>query len=273
MSRHVMEALGKSRVVIEDGQVVEVGEPVIRYCPLFKKHRGIEELNEETIRANMEYRIRSFGMCTESRKTRMRDFLNFGISEMLSLALRNKLLDAAVIAADGCGTCVLEDPEIIQGLGGRISGLCETSPLQAVISDVGAERVLDPKTALIDQFGGVSKAFAMRHSKVGVTVAFADDAVAVRDAFGDNVVIFAVHTTGTSEKDCERLFDFCDVITSCASLHIREIGKQRALLQAGTKIPIYAATEVGKEIMLAKLKELGKEPSCTLDEDGPRPLI
>jgi len=273
MSRHVMEALGKARVVIEDGKVIEVGEPVIRYCPLFKKHRGIEELNAETIRANMEFRINSFGMCTEFRKTRMRDFLNFGISEMLSLALRNKMLDAAVIAADGCGTCVLEDPEIIQGLGGRISGLCETSPLQNVIADVGADRVLDPKTALMDQFGGVSKAFAMRHSKVGVTIAFADDAAAIRDAFGDNVVIFAVHTTGTSEADSEKLFDFCDVITSCASLHIREVAKRRAVLQAGTKIPIYAATERGKEIMLAKLKELGKEPSCTLDEDGPEPLI
>jgi len=73
-----MEALGKARVVIEDGQVVEVGEPIIKYCPLFKKHRGIQELNEETIRENIEFRIKSFGMCTESRKTRMRDFLNFG---------------------------------------------------------------------------------------------------------------------------------------------------------------------------------------------------
>ena len=45
MGRHVMECLGKSRVVIEDGKVVEVGEPRVKSCPLFKKHRGIDELN------------------------------------------------------------------------------------------------------------------------------------------------------------------------------------------------------------------------------------
>ena len=267
-----MEALGKSRVVIEDGKVVEVGEPVVRYCPLFKKYRNIDEFNEGTIRENMEFRVSSFGMCHENRETRMKDFLSFGTSEMLSMAVRDGLLDAAVVAADGCGTCVLDDPELIQGMGGRISGLCETSPIKKVIDDIGSDRILDPSCTPIDQFQGVAKAFAMRYSRVGVTIAFADDAQAIRDAFGANVMIFAVHTTGTSEKDSERLFDFCDVVTSCASSHIREIGKKRALLQAGTKIPIYAATGSGKEIMEAKLRELGMKPADHL-EDGPEPLI
>ena len=47
MGRHVMEALGMSRVVMEDGKVIEVSEPRVKYCPLFKKHRNIDELNKE----------------------------------------------------------------------------------------------------------------------------------------------------------------------------------------------------------------------------------
>lgn len=40
MSRHVMECLGLSRVVIEDGKVTEVSEPRVKHCPLFEKYRG-----------------------------------------------------------------------------------------------------------------------------------------------------------------------------------------------------------------------------------------
>ena len=272
MGRHVMECLGKARVVIEDGKVVEVGEPMVKVCPLFKKHRGIDELNKDTIKENIEYRINKFGMCTENRETRMRDFLSFGISEILSLALKEKLIDAAVIAADGCGTVVLDDPELVQGMGGRISGIIETEPIQKVIDDIGAERVLDPKTARIEQFEGVGKAFEMRYNTVAVTVASAKDAQEIRDCFGRNVVIIAVHTTGVSEKEADVLYDFCDIITSCASKPIREIGKTRAVLQAGTKIPVYATTERGAELMWAKLNELGMKPATTLD-DGPEPLI
>lgn len=34
MSRHVMECLGKTRVVVEDGKITEIGEPQIEVCPL-----------------------------------------------------------------------------------------------------------------------------------------------------------------------------------------------------------------------------------------------
>jgi putative methanogenesis marker protein 8 len=201
----------------------------------------------------------------------MKDFLSFGISELLSMALVNKMLDSAVIAADGTGTCVLDDPEIVQGLGGRISGIIETEPIDSVIDHIGRERILDPINTTIDQFAGVSKAFAMGCGKVGVTITKASDAEVIRNAFGHNVVIFAVHTTGVSMDDAKRMFDHCDVITACASEPIRKVAKERALLQAGTKVPVFASSEFGKEIMLAKLKELGKEPS-TGEDDSPFPL-
>lgn len=272
MSKHVMEMLGKSRVTIEDGKVVDVTEPVVKTCPLMRKHRGIEEFNKDTIRENAEYRIAKFGMCTENRQVRMHDFLNFGVSEMISLALEKGMINAAVIAADGCGTVVLDDPEIVQGMGGRISGIAETEPIQSVISEIGEERILDPKTARIDQFDGVGKAFAMHYHKVAVTVASAEAAQEIRDCFGRNVIIFAVHTTGTSEKGAKMMFEFCDVITACASVTIREEAKTKAVLQAGTKVPVYAATDVGAEIIRAKLEQLGRKPDTVLEE-SPEPLV
>ena len=60
-----MEALGKSKIIIEDGKVADVSEPVVKYCPLFKKHRNIEELNCQSIKENIEFRVKDFGMCTD----------------------------------------------------------------------------------------------------------------------------------------------------------------------------------------------------------------
>lgn len=272
MGKHVMEMLGMSKVTIVDGKVVDVTEPVIKVCPLFKKHRGIDVIDCEAVRKNAEYRMEKFGMCCENREIRMRNFLNFGVSEMLSMALQKKMIGAAVIAADGCGTVVLDDPEIVQGMGGRISGIAETEPIEAVVDGIGREKLLDPETAKIDQFEGVEKAFAMHYHTVAVTVTNVKAAQEIRDAFGKNVIIIAVHTTGTPEKDAYRMFDVCDIITSCASRYIREAAETKAVLQAGTKVPVYAASEKGAEIIRAKLDELGRKPDTALEEN-PEPLL
>mgnify|MGYP002412386589 CR=1 FL=1 len=118
MDRHVIEALGLARVVIEDGKVIEVGEPQVKVCPLFLKTRGITELNVDTIRKNIEFRIQDFGMCTPTRQMRMRDFLSYGISELIGMALSTELIDAAVLVCEGAGTVVVTEPELAQGIGG-----------------------------------------------------------------------------------------------------------------------------------------------------------
>lgn len=261
-----------SRVTIEDGKVVDVTEPIIKYCPLFKKYRDIDEFTCDSVRKNMEFRIEDFGMCTEERKIRLSYFLNFGISELLSLAVKEGNLDAVVIASDGCGTVVLNDPHIIQGMGGRISGIIETTPIRSVIEGIGVEKVLDPDSAKIDQIAGVEKAFAMGHHKVGVTLTSAEQAMKLRMKYGDRIMIFGVHTTGISEEEAEQYFENADVITACASLFVRKVAKIRATLQAGTKVPIYGASKEGAELMRAKLKELGKEPDSVSD-DNPSPLL
>lgn len=263
-----------SRVVIENGKVVEVSEPIVKFCPLFKKYRNIDEITSEVVRSNIEFRIDSFGMCTENREIRMRDFLSFGISEILSSALKENMIDAAVIAADGCGTVVVSDPEIVQGLGGRISGLCETSPITSVIDGIGRENVLDPENATMDSIAGVRKAVSMGYKRIAVTVASMNDASLLRKEYGDSLIIMAVHTTGMSEDDAVTAFDVCDVITACASRTLRDESKKQDVVVAGNKVPIYGASIKGKELVLMRLRLVGKEPwDGSEPEDPPTPLI
>lgn len=270
MVKHVMEAMGRARVVIEDGRVVEVGEPLIDYCPLFKKYRGIDKLDENSIRENIEFRIRDFGMCTSSRSMYMDDFLSFGVSELLCLAVGEGLLDAAVIASDGAGTCVVDDPRMIQGLGGRISGIVSVEAVPEVVDAIGAGRTLEGR---IDQIEGVELARSLGFKRLGVTLTDGEDAAELRRRYGDDVMLFAVHTTGVDEDCALKLFENCDIVTGCASLHIRNLAKDKALLQGGDKVPVYAANQRGKGLMEMKLRQLGKEPSVKDSDDLPRPLV
>lgn len=270
-----MECLGLSRVTIEDGKVVGVTEPAVRYCPLFAKHRGIEELNEESIRENIEYRIRTFGMCSENRETTMKDFLSFGISETLSTALSDGEIDAVVLAADGCGTSVITDPALVQGLGGRISAIRETEPIPKVVEAVGRENILDPDTAAIDMVAGAEKAFGMGYGRIAVTTASMRDVERIRAKYGDRAVIALVHTTGISAEDAEKAFGMCDLITACASEHLREVAHSRSdIVQAGSAVPVYGVTDIGKRLMLRRLEIAGKKPwDPSQKEDPPQPLL
>lgn len=276
MSKHVMECLGLSRVTIEDGKVVEVTEPKVKYCPLFDQVRGIKELNQDTIRENIEYRMRTFGMCCENRQTEMDNFLSFGISEILCLALKNKKIEAAVIAADGCGTAVIRNPCIVQGMGGRISGIRETEPIPKVIEAIGPENIIDPDTAKIDMVEGVCLAYDKGMHKVAVTTASVEDAWVMRDMFGSDLIIMGVHTSGMTEKQAEDAFELFDVITACASKPIRDMYHKNPekYLAAGSKVPVYGITDQGKELIMDKLKELRREPyDGSTPEKPPYPLI
>lgn len=262
--RHIMEALGMARVTIEDGKVVEVSEPLVDHCPLFFKNRGIEKFSREIVRNNIEFRIRDFGIFTEHREVRMKDFLSFGISEIMAMCVSEGILECAVTVSDGAGTVVVDDPEMVQGIGGRISGLVLTSPIPKVISAIGQERVLDMETAKIDQVAGARKARDMGYRKIGVTVVKADEDKSLRKEFGDDVILFGVHTTGIGEADAQTLLDNCDVVTACASRHIWRLGKEMGAMQVGRKVPIFATSELGKGICTMRLEQIGK-----VAKDGP----
>lgn len=261
MDEHVIEALGKTRVVVRNGKVVEVGEPKINYCPLFDKHRGIKEITPEAIKENIEFRIQDFGMCTPERKLKMKDFLSFGVSETLGTLLKEHMIDCAVIVSEGCGTTVVEDPEFVQGMAGRISAFLSTSPIEKIIVTVGPQNVLNPETAEINQIEGVLKAIKMGHKNIAVSIISAEDAEKLRNIEkeheGVNIYIFAAHVTEISREEAQELFDHADVITSCASKYIREIGEERGSFKAGASIPIYGATKAGEKFLKRRIEKIG----------------
>jgi putative methanogenesis marker protein 8 len=273
---HVIEALGKTRVVVKNGKIMEIGEPKINYCPLFDKYRGIKEINPEAVKKNIEFRIRDFGMCTGDRKLRMKDFLSFGVSETLSTLLEDNVTDCAVIVSEGCGTAIITDPELVQGMAGRISAFLSTSPIIEIINTIGAQNVLDPETAEIDQIKGALKAINMGYENIAVTIISPDDAKKLReiekDHEGIKIYIFAAHVSGMSKKDAESLFDTADVITGCASKYIKEVGDKREIFKAGASIPIYGVTKAGKSFLKRRIEKIGglkDKPDAKI----PEPLI
>ncbi|MEN6610001.1 MAG: methanogenesis marker 8 protein [Methanoregulaceae archaeon] len=255
---HVIEAIGRSRIVIRNGVVVEVSEAEISRCPLAKRFaHPVPEITRDAVKANIEGRIKAFGMCTPKREILdHREFVGFGASEILSFGARTGRIDAAVLACDGAGTVLVTDPAMIQGIGGRMSGLVSTSPIPEVIDRITENRgiVIDPRTAAIDQVAGVRRAYAEGYTKVAVTVAKPDAAQAIRQRFPDTL-IFAVHTTGLTKEEAESLVAATDLVTACASGTVREAAGAKALLQAGISVPIFAVTTRGKDLILEKMRQ------------------
>lgn len=259
MDEHIIEALGKSKVIIRDGKVVSVEDPIVDYCPLFDKYRGIKKLTKESIKENIEFRIKDFGMCTENRQFPSQDFLSIGASEIISTLLKRGLLDASVIVGDGCGTVILNDPKKVEGLAGRISGVIKTSPLKKVISFVESSNVLDPNTCEINQIKGVKKAISKGYKKIAVTVSNAEEIKEIRKLekeYSCDILIIGVHTSGISKKEASLFIGNGDIITACMSEHIKEIANTKGVYSTKTKIPIYGPSEKGKNAIELRLKEI-----------------
>jgi len=259
---HIIEAIGRCRVLVRDGEVVEVGKPIIADCPLAKRFAfPVPEITPEAVKANIEHRIRAFGMCTPAREVLdTRPFVGFGASELISFGITAGLLDAAVVACDGAGTVVATTPEMVQGIGGRMSGLVSTSPHLSVIERIeqNGGYVLDRNNARIDQQSGVALAHIKGFRRIAVTVAAPAEAEAIRAAYPDSLIV-AVHVSGLSRVESARLVGASDLVTACASRPIREIAGPLALVQAGISIPVFAMTGKGKEIIIEKIRR-SEEP-------------
>ena len=185
-------------------------------------------------------------------------------------------IDCVVSVCEGCGTVIITEPEIVQGTGGRVSGLVSTTPLENIIEEVGHENILDPENALIDQIKGTLKAIEMGYKRIAVTIVSAEDAKKLREIEKQNkdikIYIFAAHVSEISEKNAETIFNNADVVTGCASKYIRKIGDEKEFFRAGVSIPIYGVTESGKRFLKMRIDKIGglkekKNPKI------PKPLI
>lgn len=198
-------------------------------------------------------------MCTPTRQLlSTKDFVTFGASELICAGLRSGLVDAGVIACDGAGTVIADTPELVQGIGGRMSGLIRTTPIAEVIRNIEryGGRVCFPETAAIDQAGGVELAREMGYHRIAVTVTEARAAEAIK-RFDSEAIVIGVHLTGITEEGAEKLMKVADIVSACASRWIREYAGRYAQLQAGEAVPVFALTTKGKELILQRIRETG----------------
>ncbi|AEH60953.1 methanogenesis marker protein 8 [Methanosalsum zhilinae DSM 4017] len=256
---HIMEMLGKTRVVVEDGKVIEIGEPMIEWCPIFDKVRGIRQFTPEEVKKNVELRMKDFGLFTKERKLDQPVFVGFGVTEVMMTGLERDMLDTTVTVCDGAGTVITSNPSLVQGMGGRISGLVETEPIDEVINRIESLGgiVLDPSTAKIDPVEGVKKAALLGYKRIAVSVIDLDTAIKLHEVESENEIdltVIGAHLTGIDMEDARELVKHLDIVTACASRSIRDIVKP--LVQVGTSIPLFAITKKGKELLLERAKDI-----------------
>ena len=280
--KHVIETLGKVRVVIENGEITEVGSSDMKYCPMFHAMHGVEELNEEFIRKNINFRIKDFGMCTPERVVEMDDLVTVGISEILKTNMENGSIDCVVGACDGAGTLLMTNPRVVQGVGGRVSGLVSTTPIPEVIEKL-EERdcvILNPETAELNQLEGFKLALDKGYKNIAITILPSPMVEEIRKYPVDddvNVYIFVAHTTGASADEVKMLFENADIVTACASKAIDEYADENKPYYYGVKVPIFCASDAGRSFLDVRLKKIGK-PLTTNDyprnkDDAPHKLI
>lgn len=260
--RHVIEALGKAEVVIENGKITYIGEPVVDYCSIFDNGRHNGDLTKEFIKSNINKRIDEFGMCTPQRSIDVEDTMSFGTSETLKTNMINGNVDCVVGACEGVGTLLIDDAELVQGVGGRVSALISTTPIDEVMDKVGRENVLNPETAELNPLKGLEMAIERGYKNIAITIIPTEMVKDIRQypkPEDVNIYIFVAHTTNVSKKEAEMLFDYADVISGCSSINIRETAEERKPYYAGKKVPLYAVTENGKRLLNERLEYIGYE--------------
>ena len=278
--RHVIEALGKAEVVIENGKITYIGEPVVDYCSIFDNGQHNGDLTKEFIKSNINKRIDEFGMCTPQRSIDVEDTMSFGTSETLKTNIINGNVDCVVGACEGVGTLLIDDAELVQGVGGRVSALISTTPIDEVMDKVGRENVLNPETAELNPLKGLEMAIERGYKNIAITIIPTEMVKDLRQypkPDDVNIYIFVAHTTNVSKKEAEMLFDYADVISGCSSINIRETAEERKPYYAGKKVPLYAVTENGKRLLNERLEYIGYglcEKKYPQDfTQSPKPLI
>ena len=262
--------MGKTRVVVKDGEVIEVGDSEIEWCPLIAKLKGVQKITSEEVKKNVESKISNFGMFTAKRQLLEHDtFVAFGASEIMMSSLRSGSLEATVTACDGAGTVISNNPDLVQGIGGRMSGLIKTEPIEDVINGIQkfGGIVLDTKTAAIDPVSGVTKAADLGYKKIAVTVANSKTAKKLRKLEAElelDLIVIAVHVTGVSKEEAQDLLENSDLVISCASKYIRELAKP--LIQIAAAIPLFVITQKGKELVIERAKDLKSQILITTTE-------
>jgi putative methanogenesis marker protein 8 len=250
-----------ARVRISEKGIEVLSEPLIEYCPLHEALYDTKQIDVEAVRKSVEMKIAGFGFCCGNRAFDDEPIVAYGASEMMRVWLEKSLIDCAVIVCEGAGTVITSNGRLVQAIGARLTGIIRTSPIPEILQKLRSENgiVLDEKTAIIDQVGGVKKALDLGFRRVAVSVAgFQSKAISeIRRLEVDakaQVLIFSVCNTCVGKADVRHIAK-ADVVCASASKILREEIGKKARLQLGVTIPVYVLTEMGKSLVLAYLEE------------------
>jgi len=135
----------------------------------------------------------------------------------------------------------------------------ETEPIPEIINGIRARGgiVVDPDAASIDPAAGVCRAAELGYTRIAVTIIDPTTALRIRrieSELGTKAIIIAAHITALSRSEVQDLLDLVDIVTGCASKHVRDLVKP--LAQVGTAIPLFALTQEGKELVIERAKEI-----------------
>ncbi|HWQ19766.1 MAG TPA: methanogenesis marker 8 protein [Methanotrichaceae archaeon] len=256
MSEHLLEMAG-AKARIRDGRIEVLSDPQIRCCPLRRELYGFQEESRETVKLALEKHMAELGMYGPGRTLVLdQKPVSFGASEIITDAMAEGLVDAAVVVCEGAGTVVVASPKVLQAVGAHMTGLISTEPIVEVQDGLAARGcLLLDRNCTIDQVQGYVLATCSGFKKIAVTItghrAFEARKIREMEACSQaRPIILAVHNTGISSEEAELLAEDCDLVWSCASRSVREVTGRRARMQMGLSIPVFAMTTEGKRLML-----------------------
>jgi len=256
--KHVVQCCG-TKVRVCGAKVEVVSEPRIHHCPLHESLYGTKIFDKEAVKKTVETKMKNYGFCCKHRVFDDAIVVPYGASEIIKTCMETGMFDCAVVVCEGAGTVITSNPSLVQGIGAHLTGIIETSPIKETIEHIKTSggRVLDSRTARINQTEGVEKAVESGFKRIAVTVAGfqARQISAIRKLekkLSIEVTIFSVCNTCTAEKDVRYVAD-ADIVTASASQVIRKQIGSKALMQIGVTIPVFALTERGKKTILTYL--------------------
>lgn len=253
-----------SFVAVSGGKVIKVTDPFLRYCPLASfLYKGIRKFSDaalisikKEIAKAVEGKIERFGFFTANRQIHRDDIaVPYGASEILMFALRQKIIEAAVVVCDGAGTVIVNSPETVQGIGARMNGLFYTSPIPKRMEELRKAgcSVVFPQ-ADINQLKGVEKAARSGYKNIAVTInGFSEEKLErileMERELNISVTSLIVCTTGVSKKRVLEMENYADLVWSCASGKVRNVIGKKSILQLSAGIPVFVLTKKGLDLV------------------------
>jgi putative methanogenesis marker protein 8 len=261
---HITRALG-SIVVVSNGKVIDVDNSgALRSCPM---HRWFGSSDPASY---IQQKIEEFGHFTCCRQTQRDDIaIPYGTSEMFMMALKRGIVDCAITVSDGAGSIITADPSVVQGVGARMNGVFHTTPIDEVIEGYRKLGCIVFDDGRIDQMRAIRRATSSGYRRIAVTVNafYGESYQEIRELekdLGIDILLAAICSTGVSRERAQELTDYADIGWSCASHHVRELGRL-AMLQLTYGIPVFVYSRKGLELIAAYSDHYGSKRLKSLD--------